>query len=115
MSIRIKYEEDYVIVLPDEEIEVYNISEIKEVLFDIIEKGNRKLIMDMSKVEYIDSSGLGVLVSVLKKVKVSEGKLVLISPKSSVKQILSLTNLDKVFNIQDTLENAVDAVVSKPL
>ncbi len=110
MSIRIKYEEDYVIVLPDEEIEVYNISEIKEVLFDIIEKGNRKLIMDMSKVEYIDSSGLGVLVSVLKKVKVSEGKLVLISPKSSVKQILSLTNLDKVFNIQDTLENAVDAV-----
>ena len=66
--------------------------------------------MDMSKVEYIDSSGLGVLVSVLKKVKVSEGKLVLISPKSSVKQILSLTNLDKVFNIQDTLENAVDAV-----
>ena len=110
MSIRIKYEEDYVIVLPDEEIEVYNISEIKEVLFDIIEKGNRKLIMDMSKVEYIDSSGLGVLVSVLKKVKASEGKLVLISPKSSVKQILSLTNLDKVFNIQDTLENAVDAV-----
>jgi anti-sigma B factor antagonist len=110
MSIRIKYEEDYVIVLPDEEIEVYNISEIKEVLFDIIEKGNRRLIMDMSRVEYIDSSGLGVLVSVLKKVKHAEGKLVLISPKSSVKQILSLTNLDKVFNIQDNLENAVEAV-----
>lgn len=110
MSIRIKYEEDYVIVLPDEEIEVYNISEIKEVLFDIIEKGNRRLVMDMSRVEYIDSSGLGVLVSVLKKVKHAEGKLVLISPKSSVKQILSLTNLDKVFNIQDNLENAVEAV-----
>ncbi len=110
MSIRIKYEEDYVIVLPDEEIEVYNISEIKEVLFDIIDKGNRRLVMDMSRVEYIDSSGLGVMVSVLKKVKHAEGKLVLISPKSSVKQILSLTNLDKVFNIQDNLENAVEAV-----
>ncbi len=66
--------------------------------------------MDMSRVEYIDSSGLGVMVSVLKKVKHAEGKLVLISPKSSVKQILSLTNLDKVFNIQDNLENAVEAV-----
>lgn len=110
MSIKIKYEESYVIVLPDEEIEVYNISEIKEVLFDIIEKGNRYLVMDMSKVEYIDSSGLGVLVSVLKKVKHAEGKLVLVSPKSSVKQILNLTNLDKVFNIQDTLQNAIEEV-----
>ena len=110
MGLKIEYKEGYVLVTPNEEIEVYNIAEIKESIFEIVERGNNKMVMNLENVEYIDSSGLGALVTLLKKLRSGNGKLVLVNPKSSVKQILGLTNLDKVFIIKNSMESAIDAL-----
>lgn len=110
MGIKIEYNGDYVHIIPDKEIEVYNIAEIKETIFEILERGNKKIIINLEMVEYIDSSGLGVLVTVLKRVRNLEGKLILLNPKSAVKQILGLTNLDKVFSIEENMESAVESL-----
>ena len=110
MGLKIEYKEGYVLVTPNEEIEVYNIAEIKESIFEIVERGNNKMVMNLENVEYIDSSGLGALVTLLKKLRSGNGKLLLVNPKSSVKQILGLTNLDKVFIIENSMESAIDAL-----
>ena len=107
---KIEYKEDYVLITPGKEIEVYNIAEIKESIFEILERGNKKIIINLEMVEYIDSSGLGVLVTVLKRVRNLEGKLILLNPRSVVKQILGLTNLDKVFSIEGSIESAVESL-----
>ena len=99
MGLKIEYKEGYVLVTPNEEIEVY-----------IVECGNNKMVMNLENVEYIDSSGLGALVTLLKKLRSGNGKLVLVNTKSSVKQILGLTNLDKVFIIENSMESAIDAL-----
>lgn len=98
------------VVIPFEEIEVYNASELKEELSEIIEKGCLNIIIDLVNIEYIDSSGLGVLVSTLKKVKTINGNLILVSPKNPIKQILELTSLNKVFSITTDKEEALKII-----
>ncbi len=95
------------VIVPGEEIEVFNASELKDEIMKLIESGYLKIVMDLRNVEYMDSSGLGVIVSTLKKIKTVNGKLIISSPRSSIKQIFELTSLDKVFNVYETLEEAL--------
>lgn len=64
-----------------------------------IEPKGAKLVIDLSRVDFIDSSGLGALVSLLKAVR-PDGDLVLFGMKSGVREILRLTHLDAVFPCQ---------------
>lgn len=98
------------LVTPGEEIEVYNAAELKEELMSILDGTHSNIIINLENVEYIDSSGLGVLVSTLKRVNIDSGKLILMSPKSAIKQILDLTSLDKVFKIVDNKESALTLI-----
>jgi len=86
----------------------YNIHNLRTELFSLVETGTTKLIIDLSKVRYIDSSGLGVLVSLLKKMKEISGKIVLLNPTEEIMEILSLTSLARVFIIVDNMENAIE-------
>ncbi len=104
----IKEVENAYLVVPEEEIEVYNIHNLRTELFSLVETGTTKLIIDLSKVRYIDSSGLGVLVSLLKKMKEISGKIVLLNPTEEIMEILSLTSLARVFIIVDNMENAIE-------
>lgn len=61
------------------------------------------IVLDMSKVRYIDSSGIGFLVKLLKYCKRNDGELKLYSVTEEVKSILRLVNLYSFFNIADTL------------
>ncbi|BDU50643.1 STAS domain-containing protein [Haliovirga abyssi] len=95
-----KITEEKAIYIPTEEIEVYNASEIREELSEMIDNGVKEIIIDLRNVEYVDSSGLGVLVSTMKRLKKINGKMILLSPKNAIKQVLELTSLDKVFTIE---------------
>lgn len=98
------------VVTPFEEIEVYNAADLKNELSDIIDKGSINIIIDLINIEYIDSSGLGVLVSTLKKLRTVDGNLILVSPKNPIKQILELTSLNKVFSITNDKEEAMNII-----
>lgn len=95
------------IIFVYEEIEVYNAQELKDYIGDVINSGYINIIVDMKAVEYIDSSGLGVFVSTLKKIKTLNGKMTIASLKGSISQIFSLTSLDKVFTIVKDKEEAL--------
>jgi anti-sigma B factor antagonist len=73
---------------------------LREKLMTFIESGYKQFIIKLHEVEYIDSSGLGVLVAMQKKLLPKEGTVVLVGAKGVVKELFELTRLNKVFTMQ---------------
>lgn len=73
----------------------------------IAESTQPRLIISFKKVEYVDSSFLGALVSILKKLLPLQGKLVLIEMNTEILNLFELTRLDKVFTLEKSLEDAL--------
>ncbi|MGW5193984.1 STAS domain-containing protein [Kribbella sp. NPDC004138] len=74
--------------------------------------GPRPIVLDLSGVEFMDSSGLGVLVGAHKEAAARDGALVLAAPSPRVHKIFKVTKLHKVFAVHETVDQAVEAVVS---
>jgi len=99
--------EDKDIVKVNGDIDAYSTGELKKFMTDLIERTEKStLVVDMTNVPYVDSAGLGMLVSVLRETKSAGKSLVLASMKPNVKRIFELTRLDKVFTITDTIQEA---------
>ncbi len=78
-----------------------------EVLNQHISKGINKCIIDISEVRYMNSSGIGVLITILTKLRNKEGEVVLLNPSDQVKKLLVITKLNNIFSIFDTKEEAL--------
>ena len=83
------------------------VPEIKEKLISEINHGNGQIIINLSYVEFIDSSFLGALVAGFKLVKSRKGKIVLVDLHPHVQTTMSLTHMDKIFPIYHTVEEAM--------
>jgi anti-anti-sigma factor len=77
--------------------------EVQECLEEAFAGGSTNLVVDLSKVSFIDSTGLGTLVSGLKVARRAEGDVRLVAPNSQVRKLLQLTTLDRVFRVSDSL------------
>ena len=73
-------------------------------LKDAVADGKSRLAVDLSEVSFIDSTGLGTLVSGLKAARKAEGDLRLVAPRPQAQRLLRLTTLDRVFVTSDTLD-----------
>lgn len=80
--------------------------EIVELVNDLLSKGTKLCIADISDVRYINSSGIGVLITVLTKFRNKQGELYLINPSDHVKKLLIITKLEAIFNIAESVEEA---------
>lgn len=83
------------------ELDISTSEGLRKELLQLIEDGCRTLVLDMSEVALIDSTGLGVLVGVLKRVLQHGGELLLRSPRRSARKVFGITGLDRVFTIVD--------------
>jgi anti-sigma B factor antagonist len=72
-----------------------------------IAAGQRKLIVDLSKVGFVDSAGLGSLIGGMRAARLAGGDLRIANPSEQVKMLLSLTSLDQVLKVHPTIEEAV--------
>ena len=88
---------------------VGNRQEFKQKILDALEAGERKFLVDFTQTGYIDSSGLGVLVSLSKKIRDERGELRLAGLNDDLKTLFELTKLDTLFAISDS---PVDALKS---
>jgi anti-sigma B factor antagonist len=91
------------------EIDVYTAPRLREEITELVAAGTYDLVIDMSEVEFLDSTGLGVLVGGLKKVRAHEGSLQLVCNQDRLLKIFRITGLAKVFVIHDTAEAALAA------
>ena len=83
---------------------------LKKKLSEELRKSNR-IILDLSRVNYIDSNGLGVLVGALKKAISKEGDIRLVNPSDEVSMLMELTRVDKVFLVYSNRESALKSYI----
>ncbi|WP_419536110.1 STAS domain-containing protein [Endozoicomonas sp.] len=108
MPFESKSEAGHTIVSIDETRLDASISESFRVyLFDQIDNGNSKMVIDLSLVRFMDSSGLGALVATLKKMG-GEGTLKLAAAQPAVLDLFNLTSMDKLFTILPTVTEAIE-------
>jgi anti-sigma B factor antagonist len=96
------------------EIDVYTAPKLREKLVSLVESGSYHLIVDMEGVEFLDSTGLGVLVGGLKRVRAHDGWIDLVSTQGRILRIFRITGLNRVFNIYDSVAHAVAAHAAPP-
>jgi anti-sigma B factor antagonist len=95
------------IVEVEGEIDVYTAPRLRELLIELVNEGHHQLIVNMEKVEFLDSTGLGVLVGGLKRVRAHDGSLDLVCNQERILKIFRITGLTKVFGIHGTVDDAI--------
>ncbi len=91
------------------EIDVYTVAVLRDRLDAVIERGDHHLVIDLTGVTFMDSTGLGVLVGRLKLIRGAGGSMRLVSSNERVLKVFAITGLDKVFEIYATVEQAMAA------
>ena len=84
--------------------------ELLELVSQQIEDNTLLCAIDISNVRYINSSGIGVLITVLTKFRNKDGELVLINPSEHVKKLLIITKLNAIFNVVDNEREAINVL-----
>ena len=102
-----KHPSGVLIVEVEGQLIVGNRQELKATIQQALDNGERKLLGDFAKTGYIDSSGLGALVSISKKVREQGGELRLSGLNEDLRSLLELTKLDTLFAIADSSAQAL--------
>ena len=89
------------------EIDLYNAPEIKDIIQKLIEAQKNNVIINLEKISYIDSSGIGALISSLSNLKKYQGGLKIINVYASVKKVFELTKLTGFFEIYESEAEAL--------
>ena len=97
------------VVTVEGEIDIYTAPRLRELLIDLASKGRCQLIVDLDKVGFLDSTGLGVLAGGLKRVRPHDGWLDLVCTQERILNIFKITGLTKVFGIYQTVDQALAA------
>jgi anti-sigma B factor antagonist len=112
LSVSIRSEGDRTVVAVSGEIDVYTAPKLREHLIDLVAGGQYHLIVDLESVDFLDSTGLGVLVGGLKRVRTHDGSLELVCSQDRILKIFRITGLTKVFAIHASIGEALAASAS---
>ena len=96
----------------DGDIHFANANEVREVLFDALRNGAKDIIVDLSRVEFLDSCAIGVLIKVLKNVQNNGGRLILAGVNRHILKILDITHLSNVLEVRDSVQAALKELKS---
>ncbi len=91
------------------EIDMHTAPRLRELLIDLVSRGSYQLVVNLDKVGFLDSTGLGVLVGSLKRVRAHDGSLDLVCTQQRILKIFRITGLTEVFGIYETVDQAVAA------
>ena len=108
MSFQVSKVNDVTLIEVEGQLIVGNRQELKQGVLDKLEKGDLKFVIDFANTGYIDSSGLGVLVSLSKKIREQGGELRLSSLNEDLRTLFELTKLDTLFRIADQKDQALE-------
>src|SRR6516165_8426607 len=109
LNVSSRFHDDHTIVTISGEIDLYTAPRLHSELAAVLADGMpTRVVIDMSGVEFCDSTGMNVLLSCLRRVRERGGELEIASPKPAVRKILQVTGLDSVFTLVD------DSSLSRP-
>jgi anti-sigma B factor antagonist len=88
------------------EVDVYTAPRLRETIVELVSEGKKQIVIDLEGVEFLDSTGLGVLVGGLKRVRSHDGELSLVCTQTRILKVFEITGLTKVFPIFDSVDAA---------
>lgn len=110
MEVKSEQRDNAQVVIPQgKRLDAATSTSLKSTLVDFINDGAIRIVIDLTDVEFIDSSGLGAMISIFKTIG-DEGEMALCGINQTVMSIFRLTRLDRIFQIYPTTEDAVQAL-----
>lgn len=102
MSLEIKFNlnSENIEVMPIGEVDIFTSPELKNKIFDLIEENKQNIVIDGQRLDYIDSTGLGVLMAIYKKLQENNLNIKIVNLKQNIYKLFDITGLNKIFNIQ---------------
>ena len=82
------------------ELDVSTADELKKSLHKLVDEKNIDIKLNLENLDYIDSTGLGVMIGILKRLKIENKEVYIEKPKNNVRKIFNITGLDKVFKME---------------
>ena len=82
------------------ELDVSTADELKKYLHKIVDEKNIDIRLNLENLDYIDSTGLGVMIGILKRLKIDNKEVYIEKPKNNVRKIFNITGLDKIFKLE---------------
>lgn len=89
------------------DIDMHTAPALRQQIADLVAAGNDRILVDMSGVDFLDSTGLGALLGGLKEIRSGDGRLALVGVNERVMKVFTITALDTVFEMYPTREAAV--------
>jgi anti-sigma B factor antagonist len=107
LTLNTRTEGEYTVLAVSGEVDVYTAPALRDRIADLLDSGQKQLIIDLAGVEFLDSTGLGVLVAGLNRAREVGGSLSLVCPQERVLKLFRITGLDEVFTVHATVDEAL--------
>ena len=95
-----KNTDEFLVLYPKGELDVYNTKNFKEKTIKFYEKDKKDILFDCKELEYLDSTGLGSLIFILKEIEKDGHKIVIENLNNSILKLFKITKLDDMFEIR---------------
>lgn len=95
------------------ELDIDTAPAVREQLNDLIEAGHTYVIINLEEVQYLDSTALGVLLTIMKRIVERQGRLALVSSNPKINRVFSITGVSRILSIYDTEQAALESFESR--
>ncbi len=106
---------DWTVVSVTGELELATAPRLRQAVVSLVGDGRVDIVLDLGGVDFIDSIGLGVIVSTLKRVRSHDGRLVVSGAVPRVRALFELTRLDEIIELHDSVERALALPTVSPM
>ncbi len=89
------------------EVDVYTAPQLRERVIELVDGGTRHVMVDLREVTFLDSTGVGVLIGGLKRLRARDGSLTLVTGTERIRRIFRVTGLDRVFVVRPSVQEAI--------
>ena len=114
VSTMVSSQRGWTVVTVTGSLDAHGAPRLREQLIDLIASGCNRLVVDFAGVDFIDSTGLGVLIGALKRVRSGGGHMRLVIDDERILRVVRITGLHRVFDVHDDVAGAATAVVGEP-
>ena len=109
LSLKTRKQGPFQVIEVGGEVDVYTAPKLRESIVSAVDDGEHRLVVDVERVDFLDSTGLGVLVGSLKRVRSEGGSLDIVCTHERILKIFDITGLNKVFGLHASVEDAIAA------
>ncbi len=97
---------------PDGELDAYSVAQFREVFAELATE--TRLVVDLSRVQFMDSAGLGALIGGIRKVRENDGRISVFSDRDAITRLLHTTGFDRIVPVKEDLGEAISALDEDP-